>query len=267
MIPTDEAIVIDNNFDILLVIDSTISMNAEDYNGNNPRLTGVINDCKYRLSKLSGSKFSIITFNNLPRTLIPYTEDVNLVIDAIHSIRPLAREYARGSSLNTPRDAIISSLKPLKKDEKRKQFIFFISDGEITDNSTLTSYSEIKKYVHGGAVLGYGTASGGKMKSDYFSNSVNKDDYIYTTINGKREYGISKIDETNLKKIANDIGIDYIKMNSSNDIDYKIEELLNMLIVEPNEVELEHYDDIYYYFLIPLILLFILKITLNRKDI
>ena len=47
--------------------------------------------------------------------------------------------------------------------------VFFITDGEITNNDSLESFSKASKYIDYGAVLGYGTKEGGKMypKSDY----------------------------------------------------------------------------------------------------
>ena len=46
MIPSSDVKVQTNNFDVLFVIDETISMLAEDYNGNNTRYEGVKEDCK-----------------------------------------------------------------------------------------------------------------------------------------------------------------------------------------------------------------------------
>lgn len=37
--------------------------------------------------------------------------------------------------------------------------LFFVSDGETTSVETLKSFAEVKKYINGGAVLGYGTTS------------------------------------------------------------------------------------------------------------
>jgi len=264
MIPSDESIVMNNNFDVLIVVDNTISMNAEDYNGNNTRLSAVKNDCKYIVEKLNGSRFSIITFNNISRRIIPYTSDIDLVIDAIDSITAINSAYASGSSLNTPYEAIIASLESSMNNEERKRFIFFVSDGEITDDSTLDSYKKVSGYVDDGAVLGYGTSKGGKMKTYRFDQS-SIDEYIYINIDGKSEYGISKIDEDNLKKIANDIDVEYINMKNTSNVDAKLDEMLQSLIVTPEEADLDWYDDTYHYLMLPLVLMFILKFYMTRK--
>ena len=47
------------NLDVLFVVDTTISMWAEDYNGKNPRMEGVQADAEYIIDELSGSNFGL----------------------------------------------------------------------------------------------------------------------------------------------------------------------------------------------------------------
>ena len=47
MIPNGKAKTIADNLDILFVIDTTISMIAEDYDNNETRLSAVKKDCEY----------------------------------------------------------------------------------------------------------------------------------------------------------------------------------------------------------------------------
>lgn len=83
-------------------------------------------------------------------------------------------------------------------------------------------------------------------------------DYPYTT-------AISKIDEKNLKQIADDIGIDYIHMDRQSNIDKKLEDLKSDKFISSDE-KTNSYVDIYYIFVIPLLLLFIFEfINYKRK--
>lgn len=253
MIPTDNMVGISSNLDVLFVIDNTISMNALDYNGNSKRLDGVKNDCKNIINSLYGSNFSVITFDNKSRIVIPFTRDINMVIESIDMIEPIEVLYAKGTSLELPKNDIVKLLN--YSDEERLKIIFFISDGEITNNSNLGSYKEISKFVDNGAVLGYGTTNGGYMMTKDRYTSEYK--YIMDTSDFKYEKAISKMDEKNLKKIADDIEIEYINMASYNKINQKLNDINKMSIFELNSFNKDSYEDIYYYFVIPLLFLLV----------
>ena len=263
MISSDNSQALANNLDVLFAIDNTISMNAEDYDGTKTRLYAVKKDCQYIIKRLNGARFSIITFNNTAKIVTPYTKDANISIEAIDIIEPLNELYAKGSSLNTPIDTIISSLKSSQKKENRIRILFFISDGEITDDSTLKSFKEIGKLIDDGAVLGYGTQKGGYMKSK--SSYSKKSEYLKDSTKNF-ENAISKIDESNLKEVAKDSNIDYIYMDKQSNINKKLEEIKNM--INNNDMESNDkssYNDIYYIFVIPLLILLVVEFNKFRR--
>lgn len=261
MIPSDEAIKEKNNFDVIFVVDATLSMNAEDYNGNSTRISAVKRDCQYIIKELTSSRFSVITFDNYARVLTPFTIDTPLTYEAIESIRPISRRYANGTNLNTAYNLTLKMLKSSAKTEDRKRILFFISDGENTDGKALQSFAELRSYVANGAILGYGTANGGEMKTDTYSS--NQQDYVKLA-NGQR--AVSKMDESTLKKIAEETNLEYIHMEEETDIYEKVEDILEMLIVsEPEEYTTEHYTDVYPLLILPLMLLLAIKYLFTRK--
>lgn len=265
MLPTTTSKELAYNLDVLFVIDNTISMNALDYNGTNTRLTGVKADCKYIIDQLNGARFSIITFHNTSKIVTPYTKDTNLTIEAIDIMMPIEELYAKGSSLNTPIDDILTSLQSSKQKNDRTRIIFFISDGEITDDSTLASYQEIKKYITNGAVLGYGTKKGGYMKTtDKYTGTQG---YIMDSSSYSYEKAISKIDETTLSQIARDMNIDYISMEKQNNLNNKLKEIQNLTTNQITESDKRNYKDTYYFLAIPLLILLTIWIYPIRGEI
>lgn len=213
-----------SDLSVVFVIDNTISMLAEDM-GQSPssadestpaffdmRQTHAKDDLCKMIDELEGAQFSVISFNNDAMLLAPLSQDVNHVKNAVKSLYPLEDFYSKGSSLNTPRELLFETIKSIKKDaEGRKVAVFFVSDGEITDESSLESYAEISGYVDGGAVMGYGTKDGGVMHvKNYDDEYVLLEDesvWPYTT-------AISVLDENNLNSIAKDIGIEYVNMKT-----------------------------------------------------
>ena len=260
MIPKEGSKILSNDLDVLFVIDNTISMRAEDYNGSNPRINGVKEDCKYIIRELNGARFSIITFNHKSRIVTPYSNDINMTIEAIDVLDTIDETYAKGTSLNVPLEDIINSLKSAEKKDKRTRVIFFISDGEITDDSKLKSFKEISKHISNGAVLGYGTEKGGKIKTDEEYNFYVHDPETY-------EDAISKIDEGNLKKIASDLEIDYVNMNKQSNIDKVLKPIKKAQVRESTVSKKNNGKDIYYYFVIPLVILLLWEFIDFRRRV
>ena len=262
MIPGSGSESLSSDLDVLLVVDSTISMNALDYGNKETRLSGAKKDCENIINELEGSRFSIISFDNNAKVLVPFTYDSDIALSSIDLITPISELYARGSSLNTPYDAILDVLKSDSEDDKRSKIIFFISDGEITDESKLKSFKELSKYVSGGAVLGYGTEKGGNMK---YKNKYSDEERYLMDYSGSYGMAVSKIDEKNLKKISSDLRVDYINMNNHNNINYKLKEIKrkNNLRVTANDKS--SYKDIYFIFIIPLLILMVLDFYKIRR--
>lgn len=265
MIPGENSKTIVNNLDVLFVIDNTISLLAEDSHGNNTRLQTIKEDTKYIVNKLSGARFSVMTFNDRVNLLTPYTRDTNITLEAIETINVANQYHAKGSSLNIVLEDMIKQLESSNKEEDRVSILFFISDGEITNEDKLKSFSSAKKFVENGGILGYGTDKGGKMKVKDYDN---KDTYLedYTSLEYPVPKAISKIDENNLRSIANDIGIDYIHMNDKSDIDCKIKEIENLIVRDFENSSKKFYTDTYYIFSIPLLGMLIYEfINYKRK--
>lgn len=270
MFPNGETISMSFDVNVLFVIDKSVSMKALDYDGEKERLEGVVNDCCYIVDELSGCKFSIITFGETAQKLIPFTTDTGLVQSQLKALSVENDLYATGTSINLVKDVLHDTLK--KQEGASKTIVFFVSDGEITkEGETLKSFSSISQYIYDGAIMGYGTTQGGKMKSiistyDYYKNS-NLDQYMYYYDEKYNKItSISKIDETNLKQLSNDLQIDYVLMNKTSNIKYKINNIKQyMANLQTTEEKTTSYSDIYYYFAIPLLILLIIDLIIKKR--
>lgn len=273
MIPNGESTALNLDLSVLFVIDTSVSMKALDYNGNKERIEGVINDCCYIIDELSGSKFSIITFGDTAQRIIPFTTDSDMVQAEIKSIKLENDFYAKGTSINVVKDIFEKTL----EDESRRQngntkfVVFFITDGEITkEGESLNSFSKIKNYISEGAVLGYGTTDGGKMVNSTYADDPNSDYYYkyYYDNNYNKVTAISKLDEKNLKQISADLGIDYIQMSKQNNINNKLKSIKEQITnSQSTEDKIKSYQDIYFYFAIPLVVLLIINFVIQKRRI
>lgn len=251
----DEADLETRNLDVLFVVDTTISMWAQDYDGTKERMDGVRQDCAYIMQELAGANFGLIRFDNRAQILAPFTQDVRNVSDAFDTIRSPDRDYALGSDLSAPYAQMQELLLSSDRKEDRRAIVFFLSDGEITNGALLNSYAPLAGYVDAGAVLGYGTPEGGRMREGGYNSYV----YDYET----DAAAVSKIDETNLRQIAADLGIEYIHMDRSDRVDTVLAYARQIARTTVSEAKITTFDDTYFYIAAPLLVL--LVITLCRQ--
>lgn len=263
MIATDDVKIETQDIDanILFVIDNTISMVAVDCEDETERLEALKDDCSYIVDELHGARFAVMTFANRANLVMPYTDNVDFAKDTIDCITVVDELLAKGSSMNVSKDMMIKILERDSEKEDGKTYVFFISDGEITNDDELDSFAEIAEYIDGGAVFGYGTEEGGKM---YVSSYWDDEKTVLEESYGKA--AISKIDEDNLKSIASDMAVDYINMTDSDEIDEVIDKIVKDAKITDGDGSTEGYADIYYIFVIPLLLLLIYEfIDLKNK--
>ncbi len=243
------------NLDVLFVVDNTISMWARDYNGKKERMEGVTKDAEYIINELAGSNFGLVTFDDTAHVLSPFTQDMQYIRDLFGTFETPDSYYAQGSDLSIPYHDIDALLRSSARKENRKTIVFFISDGEITNGADIVDYSGLSRYIDAGAVMGYGSPEGGKMK-----DAASRYLYDYDL----RKDAVSKIDEENLQKIAGDLELTYINMNSGNaglqGVVEVIKESSKTIIESGTGAEVQR--DTYFFFAIPLALMVFYEIVM-----
>ncbi len=118
--------------------------------------------------------------------------------------------YARGSRLDRP-IAAMARLLPRTEDGSRYSVAFFLSDGEQTAEGDPPDFRSLAPSISAGAVLGYGSDEGGRMRI-YTGRDSLLDQYIQDPETG--EDAVSRIDEATLRGIADDLGVDYLHRTS-----------------------------------------------------
>lgn len=252
--------------DVLFVVDNTISMFAEDYNGNERRMDAVWEHCEYIMEELPGAYYSVISFENGVQSLTPYTNDASMSLQAIKTLKGQGTLYAVGSSMN---DAMKALPELLDNGRDNYQVVFFISDGEITNGEQLENVAGLAKHIDTGAVLGYGTKEGGAMRAVSYIGSEDAPEYVtYYDDDFNERKALSKIDEKNLKSIADNLGVDYVHMTKTSDIDSclsKVRTGIESAPKEKSEESTEGYSDTYYLFVIPLLLLLVFDFIYYKR--
>lgn len=218
--------------DVYFVVDTTTSMAAEDFAGDGTRLSGVKKDMLALADQFPGTRLSIITFASTAATVMPLTTDHAAFASAVDVLTPEASQNSKGSSITEAGEELEKRISANDEDRpENKNVVFYFGDGEQTTTQSPDSWSSFASRIDSGAVFGYGTSAGGKMREsqpfgygsgigepggtddepglgsdDDSPDEGGAGDYVRDR-NGNP--GISKIDESNLKRIASDLGVDY----------------------------------------------------------
>jgi Ca-activated chloride channel family protein len=256
--------------EVYFVVDTTSSMAAEDWAGDRPRLDGVKDDIAAIVDALPGAQFSLVTFDVVAVQRVPLTADDTAIISASSVLRQEITSYSRGSSIDEP-IAVLAGLfeqaEALNPDQRR--VMFYLGDGEQTADVEPQRFDVLGPYLEGGAVLGYGTAEGGRMPEFFgvdphqFGEATPEPEpeadpiYIQDPEGGD---ALSRIDETALETIATDLGIDYEHREAGTSVDPVLSGIeVGELVSEGGEPDT--ITELYWIFAIPLGILALLEIV------
>ncbi|MBP3297299.1 MAG: VWA domain-containing protein [Lachnospiraceae bacterium] len=244
------------NLDVLFVLDTTMSMWAEDYQ-NDSRMDGAIETMEFIMEEMNGSSFALITFGDKSEIKMPITQDAQSIDDAIKAIRIPDRWLAGGTSLNSPFENMEYMLSHMGKEEGHERIVFFLSDGEITVDEEMTDFTDMASMIDGGAVLGFGTPKGATI-TDRDGHTL----FDYDTCSD----AVTCLDMDSLNDLADALEIDCIQMKNRKDVSEVIEKaVVNAEEVMANRDDLDNYDDIYYMF-VPGFMILLLAAFLLYKE-
>lgn len=192
--------------DIVIVVDTTASIVAEDWAEGQPRLDGVRDDVRALVTAYPGARFALLTSDASAQLRMPLTTDTTALIGSVDVLRPEVTAQSRGSSIGIAADLLAETLAAAADaSPDRSRMVFYLGDGEQTVSSDPESFAASAEYTDGGAVLGYGTVEGGPMRIT--TGGVDGEDAGYIEYQGAQ--ALSVIDEQNLAAIAGDLAVEY----------------------------------------------------------
>ena len=191
--------------DVVIVVDTTASIVAEDWAGDRPRIEGVRADVQAIVDEYPGARFALISFDAAAQLRLPLTTDATALMSSLEVMRPEVTDQSRGSSIGIANRMLADTLSAAAKaSPERGRMVFYLGDGEQTASTDPESFSTSAKYVDGGAVLGYGTTEGGPMRKTT-GQGADAGDYIEY----QGEPALSVIDEDNLRQVSKQLGVEY----------------------------------------------------------
>ena len=210
------------DLNVFFVVDTTTSMVAEDYGKGRPRLEGVRKDIMDIAAQLPGARFSLITFDTTAHVRMPLSTDTLALETITDVLEPQVTAYAKGSSITAARRVLSERLAAARDTQPgRPRLVYYLGDGEQTSGKEPEAMNLDGGLVGGGAVLGYGTPGGGRMKENTGlehdggtgaggTGGTGGGTYVQDSRAGSSGNALSVIDEGRLRTIAGQLGVPYI---------------------------------------------------------
>lgn len=218
-----------SNVEIYLVVDRTGSMAAEDWAGGpaaggGTRLDGVKSDLTAIRDAWPQARFCILALDGAAARELPLTSDLNAVTSWIGSLQQEITQRSQSSSLDRTLPLLVQTLTRAKeKNPEDARLVYILSDGEATDDgqgaaessAAGATWAKAGQLTDGGAVLGYGTTSGGMMRSFDGSSTPGSGKYILDPGSGKP--AVSVPDTQALASAAKALGVPYFQRTGGSD--------------------------------------------------
>ena len=209
-LPGGSAETLATEVDVVIVVDATASIVAEDWDGTAPRLEGVRADVGAIVARYPGARFALLTFDSEAAVRVPLTTDANAVISSMSVLRPEVTANSQGSSVGVAADLLAQTLQGAADlAPERARLAFYLGDGEQTSSGEVEPFDASADLLAGGAVLGYGTAAGGQMRRTDAGVGGPGDYILY-----EGAPAISTLDPDNLRLIADDLGVEYVERSA-----------------------------------------------------
>ena len=228
--------------DILLVIDQSSSMLAQDFKPN--RLEAAKDVAKTFIKDREGDRLGIIVFAGESYIQCPLTRDIDVLLEFTDEIKIIDREHD-GTAIGM---AIANSINRLRESEAKSKTIILLSDGsnnagelDPTTAADLASQFDIKVYTIGAAT-----------------------DQSLAYIPGVGRM-VNEIDEETLKAIAKTTGGRYFRARDKDMLTEIYQQINDM---ERTEIEVKsytRYEELFGWLLIPALMLGMGTETLTRS--
>ena len=234
--------------DILLVLDISESMRAEDFEGSNRIQTAksVVNNF---LMHRENDRIGLVVFAGESFTLCPLTSDYSVLAELLSDVE--IGQLKDGTAIG---DALATATHRLRTSESETKIVILLTDGENNAGSiepgTAASFAqsfEIKVYT-----IGMGKEGGARIP------------YADTTFGKRYREVLTYLDEDTLKQIANITGGRYFRATDTQSLKQIYAEIDRFEKTKFETINVVAHKELMAYFLIPAVLLLGTEILLSN---
>ena len=212
-----------NDTNVVIAVDVTGSMAVRDAHYGSANAVSRLQAARAAAHDITGlypdASFSALSFGASSTVDVPLTPDSDAIRNWADTLRTEPTTVSRGSSLDAPLDRLLLQLKSMREQRGGDSVILYlITDGEQTDTRARRSYSALRGYLDDAFTVGVGSTQGGRIPLTAAGVSATQQDtegqerWVEDPTTGKP--GVSKMDEKNLKAIADELGGTYLPIDA-----------------------------------------------------
>ncbi|WP_044088671.1 vWA domain-containing protein [Bifidobacterium reuteri] len=211
-----------NATDVIVAVDTTGSMAVEDAHYGSDETISRIAAARKAVHDITASygdaSFAALHFGASGTLDVPLTPDAPAIDNWADTLAVESTSVSSGSNLDAPINQLLVTAKSIRDAHPDDAIVLYlITDGEQTSSAARRSFSALRQYVDDGFTVGVGSAEGGRIPviADGVSagDSSTTDQWVTDPDTGQP--GISKLDEQNLKDIADEISGTYLATNAT----------------------------------------------------
>jgi len=241
--------------DVYILLDVSLSMKAEDIKPS--RLEKAKHEISKLIQKLSGDRIGLIVFSGKAFIQFPLTTDysaANLFLSAV-SVKSVPQP---GTAIGP---AVQLAINSFKKDEETQKAVVIITDGEDHEgefDSMLEEANNLGVKIYS---IGLGSPQGVPIP---IYNSAGRQVGYKKDRNGN--VVLTKLNEQILQDITDrGNGKYYRGSNTDDELEMIYDDLASLEGSEFGATKITEYEDRYYYFLIPAILILFIEIFIKQR--
>ncbi len=244
--------------DIIIAIDTSLSMTAEDIKPN--RLAKAKMELESLIDQLQGDRIGIIAFAGTAFVQCPLTLDYQAAKMFLNLINTDLIPQP-GTSIG---EAIKLAINSFSQKERKYKVLILLTDGEDHHSPPLKASDEAKKEGIKIYTIGFGS-----LKGELIPLYDERGDIISFKKNKKGAAVMSKLDEMTLRKIALNTGGKYYRATAGElEVEHLYKDISRLEKKELQSKFFSQYEDRFQYFLaVCLLLLFIELLLPARKKI
>ncbi|AKV55439.1 Von Willebrand factor type A domain protein [Bifidobacterium actinocoloniiforme DSM 22766] len=211
-----------NATDVYVAVDVTGSMAVQDAHYGSQDTISRLDAAKRAVSDITQSypdaSFAAVRFGSSGTLDLPLTPDGRALGNWARNLTTEPTDLSAGSSLDAPLDPLVLSLKETKDRHPDDRIVLYlITDGEQTSAKSRRSFSTLRAYLDDAFTLGVGSAQGGKVpvssRTPRQGAQTGAQDWVKDPATGQP--GISKMDEGQLKAMADEMSGHYLPIDAS----------------------------------------------------